>query len=67
MKYHELNMEQQDHAIDQIVEFENEWRSESERFTREDIEFDIEDGQNPDEYYIFEVIDDNSVEVSKKG
>ncbi len=67
MKYHQLNAEQQDHALDQIVELENEWRSESERFTREDIEFDIEDGQNPDNYYEFEVITDNSVEVSKKG
>lgn len=67
MKYHLLNAEQQDSALDQIVNIENEWLSESEQVTREDVEFAISDGQNPDEIYDFEVVDDNNVEVSKKG
>lgn len=67
MKYHQLNIEQQDSAIDQIVEIENEWTSESEIITREDIEDALYDGQDFDSIYVFEVIDDNAVEVSKRG
>ena len=67
MKYHQLNIEQQDSAIDQIVEIENEWTSESEIITREDIEDALYDGQEFDSIYVFEVIDDNAVEVSKRG
>lgn len=67
MKYHELNIEQQDSAIDQIVEIENEWTSESEKITREDIEDEFYNGQDFDSIYVFEAIDDNTVEVSKRG
>lgn len=66
VKYHNLNMEQQDDALDQIVDIENSGVFVDEQIDRDDIEDAIEDGMNPDSLYLFTIVSDNTVEVSQK-
>lgn len=66
MKFHQLNAEQQIDAVEQIAQIESDGLPESEQYTTEMIDDMIADGENPDEFYNFEIISDNLVNVTRK-